>query len=85
MLHKNHVLAATNLAWARSESDLYTVVSQLTPLFVGHCYTLRVAESASVQPLSVQLVGPTGQEERLLRYAAALMALLAPMGRPPGC
>ena len=42
-------------------------------------------ERRSGLPLSVQLVGRTGQEERLLRYAAALMALLAPMGRPPGC
>ena len=44
-------------------------------------------ERRSGLPLSVQLVGPRGAggEERLLRFAAALMALLPPMGRPPGC
>ena len=36
-------------------------------------------------PLSVQLIGPAGQDESLLRYAAALAELYPPVGVPPGC
>ena len=36
-------------------------------------------------PLSVQLVGPAGQDERLLRHAAALQALCGATRVPPGC
>ena len=42
-------------------------------------------EPRSGLPLSVQLIGPWGQEERLLRYAGALMALVGPMDTPPHC
>ena len=55
--HNRQLVATTSIAWAPGATDLVTPISGLTPIFLGHTYTLKVVQSASVDELVVSLVG----------------------------
>ena len=55
--HNRQLVASTPLSWARGVSDLHVLLSRLTPIFMGHTYTLKVPESSTVEPLAISLVG----------------------------
>jgi hypothetical protein len=73
VLHNSRLIASQHLAWARNATDLHLPISKsITPdgyamgmadIFFGHTYTLRVLESASVQPLTVQLVAEESTQQ----------------------
>ena len=50
-------IKSTALAWRPGTTDLILTISDICPIFIGHSYTLKIIESATVEALSVPIMG----------------------------
>ena len=61
MVHEKQLVQNSTVAWHPGVRDAIVHISALTKVFVGHTYTIRVAESDSVLPVALPVIADEGE------------------------